>query len=786
MTEASQVLGQQPMVARPGGFVPVDAGDGTFFLSRVPEEVAPLSAYVDDRPLQDRSFLESYPLAEEMAYPAFSQLPDVAPQHYPPPVLTQYARPNDFVQERVAESMAPLNPIHLGAHSGEAMSQGIRDFASGDNVSGATNVGIATLGMLPAVGPAARFAGRVASRHPRVTGGAAAAPVLGSPTIAGDTDFDQKMLDLRTEQSTESARVRNLEREYSDLVSTRDDEGKSGKGPRWRDADKAVKSWERANRASLDGARARVEALQGQIDRLVNTESPEAQRKLSAETPIAELYPDETLMAQMALAGGGLAMSALNKGRSLHAYNKAASQAEQQAANAAASAQRLRGQGNAADAAVKLKEAQRLTDDLANLKPNNAMTVAPAIGGLELAAVGPTGVDYLRSGGDPDNPLYEKAIDSVTSGKFFPTSDVLSRLALAGAMGLAGSKVANAGVQGVLGKYQASTAPAAKVGALMDEVGGPQNVSADAVADAAVAGGIASERAISARGALQDSLESGLRRQQDASQLHALRSERAQAELDALQGLPPAERAQALRVLEEKSSPLAALPPREDPRLLSGPSQNPSGTPHTPQLRPGSYDTPPAKPPQPVPDTHLGRPEGYSDAHAKVARKTLDSIMTRTARSGAPPAGDVAKEIAEAFKKKGLQEVSRAELVKLVRGSFAHAKKAAKGLGPKRKMQVTNPSIRELVLDAITGKPGTLAVTGAVGAGSIAGDAEASVPDDFDEKIFQALIENPEATDENVIPLAGMVLGKLPKKLTPAEQSAAQEAFSLFRQFQPQ
>lgn len=342
------------------------------------------------------------------------------------------------------------------------------------------------LPMAAPVGAAASGMARALRTNPRTSAAVAGGTVAATPSAAGEeTAYDRRMRDLNQQRATVQQSVTKLQAERDALAKALETEGSTGKGARWRDANKRLTDWDTANAARLSEDRARLSAIDTQISNFDSENSPAAVRKRQAELPTKDLYPTQTMAAQLALAGGGLAAGMAMKGRHIGKHNSEIKDLANGLRASGAEARTAMQAGDAATAASRANEAAALAKQLREIEKagaSKAGTVWPAIAGFELGAFAPTAADYYRSGGDPTSPLYKKAVQSMVgsaglkeaAGVEVPGSDAMARIAMAGLLGAGASKIGNAAVTATKGMGTMPRAEMARTGALVDEVTGQQ------------------------------------------------------------------------------------------------------------------------------------------------------------------------------------------------------------------------------------------------------------------------------------------------------------------------
>lgn len=310
--------------------------------------------------------------------------------------------------------------------------------------------------MLLPLATAARGVSRTVSKAPVTSTavGATGATIAGSAEAGGDgTGYQKRMMDFERDLSQERQRIKSLEAERSRLLSERDDEGRTGKGSKWKAADERFRNWEATNGPALQDAKANVEAIRSRMEADDKENSPAAVRSREAkqaetdrQTPTRELYP---WAGPAALAGGallGLGAGVALKGKAISKFNK----------NVSDATGRLDGLTDEAKAALETDPAkaalikQQITatqGDLERIGKNGVgwgAWAAPPTGsfvGTEVGANIPTIIDYSSSQGQGD-PLYDKAIESVAGGKDYPWQNLVNRTLMTGIPAIAGGKLA--------------------------------------------------------------------------------------------------------------------------------------------------------------------------------------------------------------------------------------------------------------------------------------------------------------------------------------------------------
>lgn len=318
-----------------------------------------------------------------------------------------------------------------------------------DTPSGATpgEAALAVGGM--AAGP---IAGRIAQASPKALAAILATLGFATPSEAeNDSPYDRKMRDFTTQQASVRAAVDKLKAEREALVKAADIERQSGAGPRWKEKQTAVTEWDKAYGQDLRAREADLVSIGSRMDAYDKENSPAAVRKRNAEMPTKELFPGATMATQGALAIGGLATSMAMKGRNVSRYNAEVKELSESLKTTNA--------GRSKDPSYATALTDRLTA-LERAGPSKSGTLAPTIAGFELGAFAPTAADYYRSGGDPDSPLYKKAVKSVVGGESVkemlgyevPGADLTARILMAGLLGAGASKIGNTAVDAAIGR----------------------------------------------------------------------------------------------------------------------------------------------------------------------------------------------------------------------------------------------------------------------------------------------------------------------------------------------
>lgn len=156
----------------------------------------------------------------------------------------------------------------------------------------------------------------------------------------------------------------------------------------------------------------------------------------------------------------------------------------------------------------------------------------------------------------------------------------------------------------------------------------------------------------------------------------------------------------------------------------------------------------PSPPPEPH-NGHSGGPDGQQSSyaaydqsvHGPVSRQYLDELLTRrhpTRIAADIQQGDIgehmAQELGRRYQAQGVPAVDPAGLAERARGSHERAQSIANVLQDTNAAGATAPRIREQMLNAITGQPGTLAIPAGIGLGA------ASMSEDEREALIRALM----------------------------------------------
>lgn len=318
----------------------------------------------------------------------------------------------------------------------------------------AAHPGMALTGGIASGGPIVRGAMAGGNALVNAVGRPALAAALGgyaltSPSEAGDNNAGMPQArDLGPLYEQRAAMTRQLQ----DATLRRDQNRPRNRAPsaqsdpRWAEADAEVRRIE-SQLSSVNDQIVNAERMNSPEYRL-NMAKAEANQaaelaKEKARTPTSELWPTATTAAQVGLIGAGLASSMAMKGRNLSRFRAEVDNLTE--GLAAANKSRTANSDLVKAIAAELQTAS----------PSKVGTVAPAIAGFELGAFAPTIADYYRAGGDPNSPLYQKAINSMTGTKDVmgvPVPDFATRALLASGAGWAASKIGNYGVEAAMGR----------------------------------------------------------------------------------------------------------------------------------------------------------------------------------------------------------------------------------------------------------------------------------------------------------------------------------------------
>ena len=224
----------------------------------------------------------------------------------------------------------------------------------------------------------------------------------------------------------------------------------------------------------------------------------ERERKIKDQnTPISQLYPTETMLAQGGTLGAGLLLSALMKYAGARRYNATMTAAEKRASDAVGNAEKAYAANDFAGAAYHrevARAAQQQIDDLAKTGIGKDGSIWPAIGGAEIAAVGPSWIDhYTRS--TSGSELHKNSN---------PTSDwqdMASRFAGSAALGLGLGKMAQ--VPGYMAKRAVPATQSGAIAALDRAANGAAVRDVDMMGSTAAEGAKAAERAFTSQQAAQ-------------------------------------------------------------------------------------------------------------------------------------------------------------------------------------------------------------------------------------------------------------------------------------------
>lgn len=291
---------------------------------------------------------------------------------------------------------------------------------------------------------------RIAQYSPKALAAMLAMAGMAAPSEANEQNpYDRTMRDYTTQQAAVRGAVEKLKTDREALVQAADIEGRNGKGPKWQAAQRKVSEWDHKYGRELQERQADLESITRRMDAYDNENSPAAVRKRNAEMPTNELYPGATTATQHALAAIGLATSMAMRGRHVGRHN--------------AELKSLTDALEKADKRKNAAEASAMTAQIRSLDaagPSKSGTLAPAIAGFELGAFAPTAADYYRSGGDPNSPLYKKAVKSVVGGEGLkqilgyevPGTDMAARMIMAGLLGAGARKIGNTAVDAAIGQ----------------------------------------------------------------------------------------------------------------------------------------------------------------------------------------------------------------------------------------------------------------------------------------------------------------------------------------------
>lgn len=208
-------------------------------------------------------------------------------------------------------------------------------------------------------------------------------------------------------QGLSRSQIRAIQRK----VGVKDD-GRWGNGTysavvRWNEAAQKAKE-------QLPEFDARIKGLRGTIAALQIKADDEERRNLEANTPLKQLYPNETLMGQGALALGGLGVTALlqrlglkGKNADILKHNRDLSRAEAQVNKAIDAGDLIKKAAAQKRAADLNANASRVAGGGVTGMVKDAGRMVPAVAGFEAASIAPDVVDYYRSG--TGSPLHDKA-----------------------------------------------------------------------------------------------------------------------------------------------------------------------------------------------------------------------------------------------------------------------------------------------------------------------------------------------------------------------------------------
>lgn len=510
----------------------------------------------------------------------------------------------------------------------------------------------------PVARPLAAVGRAIAANPAKTLGlGAIGGATVGAAEAGGESPYDRQMMELSRQEASEAARIRDLESEYNRLISERTNEeqgargGKAGRGPQWNLKNNAVLDWERANKSALDDARARRAAIEGRMKAFEAENSPAAIRERQAKAPIKEAFPLETGMAQIGLIGLGAASALALKGRHLSSYNSTLKALDAARNSAVASAQGARAAGDAIGAARYTDEAIRLSDEIAAKMakgPDKYGTVAPAIAGWELAALGPTAVDKLRSSG-PDDPRSQAFSDMMSGGQYFPGQNLAERGLGALALGYGTAKIPGMAMEAARGRY--SPASSAATDALAAEARGELSGMAKGFADTAVNAAKQDARIIAANDRRAGLSETAAENRDSAVLRRALTAARAQAERDVAQSLAkltPAERAS----MRSRQLDLSQTPPVPPQRQLPPPA--------APTNSPKQALPPPSNPTPSVP-SNAASVNIDSGAITKALGKVDPAVMSRMVADPAVAQAKI-KSLISMQTGKAPKDISQAEI----------------------------------------------------------------------------------------------------------------------------
>jgi hypothetical protein len=453
---------------------------------------------------------------------------------------------------------------------------------------------------VPVARPIAAAVRAIAANPGKVLGlGALGGATVGAAEAGGESPYEKRMMDYAREESAAAQRIQELERARQQIADELNAEmagrggRKPGEGPNTMRLRKSLSDWDAANAQSLTDARARQAAISQAMQSYEKENSPAAIRERQAKAPIKEAFPLETGLAQLGAVGLGVVSALAMKGRNLSSYNSALKALDAARNTAITRAQLAKQAGDVGTAARLTDEAIRLTDEIAAMStkgPSKMGTVAPAIAGFELAALGPTAVDYFRSSGSED-PRYKAAIEMMTGGEHFPGENLAARAAMAGILGYGTAKIPGMGIEAAKGRY--TPGPAAATDALAAEARGELTGMGKGFADSAVSAAKNDARIIAANDRRASLSESAAENRDSAVLRRALAAARAQAEQGVAQGLgklTPAERA----AIRSRQLDLDQTPPVPPQRQLPPPAA-PTNPPKQ-ALPPPSNQTPSVPP----------------------------------------------------------------------------------------------------------------------------------------------------------------------------------------------